>query len=506
MKKDRLLLALIVLLGAIVRLYKWNSYGFWYDEVNWLAYPKEGLLNILIDTARILKPPFFRFLLYFWSLLGKTEFFLKLLPAIFGIAIIPLIYKLGSDLFDKRTGIIASLLLSISPFHIYYSQELTHYTLTTFLALASIFFLVRMVRGNKTEDHIGYILATSLSLYTNYICILLLIAQNIFFICFRKKYANLIRTWLIEQLLIVLLFSPWLLIANKQIQYLAAMPDLTKWYDDLWGRDFLWLRILQLMRLFNSGYNANFTINSLVSLLFFPLFIFGVSSVMKQKNADHITKILIFWLIIPIIFSMVFAKIQPSFTYRNFIFILPAYYIVIAYGMTRIKQLRYTVPLVLLCTIALLSFSLANYFRNIFPYPEYFYRPGVHPKIDLRSASQYIVNNRKDGELIVHASIATGAPHLYYLSLKTETKIMPWVLEVPPSSKNCVTVYKIEELPQIIKGYKVAWFILSSWEPQDLKRDVDREENKFKEFFDRRFPLLAHKQFTGIDLYLYALL
>ena len=78
-----------------------------------------------------------------WMHFGQTEFVIRSLSALFGIAAIPAVYRLGRRLFDVPTGLIAAALLATHSFHIRYSQEARAYSLQVFLLiLCDLLFLL----------------------------------------------------------------------------------------------------------------------------------------------------------------------------------------------------------------------------------------------------------------------------------------------------------------------------------------------------------------------------
>ena len=60
----------------------------------------------------------------FYKLFGINEFTSNLLPLITSISFILLIFYLGREMFDERTGLIAAFLLSFFPLHVFYSTVL----------------------------------------------------------------------------------------------------------------------------------------------------------------------------------------------------------------------------------------------------------------------------------------------------------------------------------------------------------------------------------------------
>src|SRR3989338_9768362 len=103
-----ILLVLILLLGSFLRIYKLGEESFWLDESATVYASKQSASYILgnIINTRVLVPEYFKdgggempayFLMsYYWTqIIGLSEFKLRLLPSIFGIISILMIFLLG---------------------------------------------------------------------------------------------------------------------------------------------------------------------------------------------------------------------------------------------------------------------------------------------------------------------------------------------------------------------------------------------------------------------------
>jgi uncharacterized membrane protein len=91
------LVALIVLLGALLRFYGLDREPLWSDEAATLRYaemPQAWLWRDSFDTS----PPLYYSLERIWLAFGRSEVALRSLPAAIGTATIPLIYMLGRTL------------------------------------------------------------------------------------------------------------------------------------------------------------------------------------------------------------------------------------------------------------------------------------------------------------------------------------------------------------------------------------------------------------------------
>jgi len=504
--KTNFLFILILLIGIALRIYNLGKYNFWWDEILSIEIAKAMTFWNIAYFGYATASPLFYLLLRFWLHLGNSEFILRLLPFIFGVLSIPTIYLVGKELFDKKVGLISAFILAISPFHIYYSQELRTYSLVTFLALITIYYLVRILKKNKIFYWVGFITSTMLILYSHNIALFLMITVNCYFLLFYKKYKILWRNWLISQFIILLLYLPWVKIIFVQIWYAKALGC----FQGI-PTDYL-TNFIQIFRIFNLGYNAKEITHLLIILLFLPLFLFGIWDEEKKEEIY----LLLCWLFIPIIMLTIFSNLMfPLYLVRVLIYISPAYYIIIAYGVSRLKLNKIYLYFFLFFSI-LVGFSLKNHYLNIFPLPELPYRVGVHPRKEFKLASDYINQNYQKGDIIGHTSEATHLPflyyhkkkleetifvsghqnldinhlklHLFYFKILKEKKILPININIPVN---------IETIKR--NSYKRIWLVFSSWE----NNQTDLALENIKKYLEKNFIIVKTKEFLGITIYLY---
>lgn len=118
-------------LAAVLRLWRLGAWSLWIDEGNTL-YLTQHLSG---------KRPTDAYPLFFWlerlvvDVLGTGEFALRLLPALFGIASVPLLYLLFRRPAGERAAFWAATLMALSPWHVFWSQNARYYTLLLLLAL-----------------------------------------------------------------------------------------------------------------------------------------------------------------------------------------------------------------------------------------------------------------------------------------------------------------------------------------------------------------------------------
>ncbi len=131
-----ILLILITLLAFSLRFYKLGEWSFWGDE--YITVRKA--INIFGGGVTRLSPSMLSTHIVL-DRFGVTEWNARLVSASVGIISVPILFWLVKRLFNAYAALIAALLLAVSPWHIYWSQNARFYTtLLLFFTLALFFF------------------------------------------------------------------------------------------------------------------------------------------------------------------------------------------------------------------------------------------------------------------------------------------------------------------------------------------------------------------------------
>lgn len=136
-------LLLITLIAAAARLYRLGFQPLWVDEeMTWSMLRPGAGLDFWEQLRDQIQGPLYLALTWPLARLGFSEAWLRLPAALAGIAAVPALALLAQRLAGGRTARLAGLLLALSPFHLWYSQEARGYTLLMLGAvLASLAFL-----------------------------------------------------------------------------------------------------------------------------------------------------------------------------------------------------------------------------------------------------------------------------------------------------------------------------------------------------------------------------
>lgn len=151
------LVVLFTLIGGGLRVLLLAMKGMATDEtVNvWLA--SQNFSNMLQWIARIHpQPPLYYWLLHGWmKLQGDAAYSVRLFSVLFGTGTIPIVYLIGKRMGSVAMGLIAAVTLVVSPFHIFYAQETSMFTLLGFNAAVAIYALVRLLTDARSSQPLG---------------------------------------------------------------------------------------------------------------------------------------------------------------------------------------------------------------------------------------------------------------------------------------------------------------------------------------------------------------
>ncbi|MBN2496242.1 MAG: glycosyltransferase [Deltaproteobacteria bacterium] len=206
----------LTLLGLLLRFFEIGAESYWLDETISMLFVDRPLWEIPGYLAvKSVHPPLYFMLLHVWSaLFGLSEIATRSLSAGLGAASIPFIAAIGAEVFDRRTGLFAALLLCVSPFHVFYSQEARPYALLGFLVLLAFWIYLRMSKAPSWKTYLGYTVACGCLIYTHVFGLFAVLTLNIHYLAVwllsRDRKGPSPMVWFGLQLGLVALFAPWI--------------------------------------------------------------------------------------------------------------------------------------------------------------------------------------------------------------------------------------------------------------------------------------------------------
>ncbi len=250
-----ILTSLALFVGLALRLHDLGAQSLWYDETVTTYLARQSVSDLLVHTARDIHPPAYYLLMHAWFALIPVqpgfEFLAALPSVVWGLLLLPLTYVVGRRAgFSQTVSLVALWLVAIAPFHIWYSQEVRMYTLGAALGMICIWSVLALLRSTAASPRpslgpwAAYVLAAAAGLYTLYYFGFLLLALNLLVLLVLLVWLRQARQqsmpaalprfagrWVGAQVLILVLFLPWLPTAIRQI----TNPPVPPWRTPVSG-------------------------------------------------------------------------------------------------------------------------------------------------------------------------------------------------------------------------------------------------------------------------------
>lgn len=402
----------IVALAAGLRFAGIGSESLWLDEATSLILAQNPPAQIVALTAEDIHPPLYYLLLRAWLVFGTGEAAMRSLSAVIGVLTVLALYALGRELSGRLTGLLAALLLAVSPLHVFYSQETRMYALVTLWAVLSSWLMVRALRGGRWPAWAGYAGAVTLGMYTHYYMGFIVLAQNL---CVGYLWLRgwldraMVRRWIAAQAAWVILFAPWVPTVIRQVRGGGG-----GWIEQAVGRPGL--------RALADTFIA-FTIGTLRerfplwlrrgSYVAYALALAGAAwamlrpAVSGRRGSDAWTpaeRVLLPALlsVVPLGLVWLIAQARPIFSLRYLLPFLPAFCLLLALGVRRIGQWRAPAG----AAMAALLAALALWGTLL--------QAQVPQKEDWRGLTAYLVEQSAAGDVVMPEPFWNAKPLQYY--------------------------------------------------------------------------------------------
>ena len=238
----RVILLLTLWVGFALRVHRLGAQSLWYDETVSAVLASKSIPALVAHTAGDIHPPGYYLLLHLWmGCTGSSEYALAFFSLVFGMLLVALVYAVANRLLGSRTAVWACLLTAVSPFQVWYSQEVRMYTLGTTLGLLTLWFTWRLLCTWEDGGHscdrgqfwwwgkwaAAYATTAALGLYVLYyfgFLLAFLATVPALWLAAARRWRRLLY-WMGLQLAVLVLYLPWLPISWRQ----ATSPPVPPW-------------------------------------------------------------------------------------------------------------------------------------------------------------------------------------------------------------------------------------------------------------------------------------
>lgn len=411
-------ITLLVIVAAITRFYNIGFNSIWLDEAATYMFSQPGFIEIWETTvAGEYNPPLFHWFEHvIISIAGASEISLRFLPAVFGIALVPVTYELGKMVNDKYTGFVAALLVALAPVHIFYSQEARAYTLAVLLTTIALWAHLKLMDlrdANISERRNKIILygvitagACALAVWSHFyafIFVAVIFAHGMWY--FRTSFSRDRKMWgfgkeyIIKAILPPILFI-WatlpLLIVTVSLYFRHTQSAPTYGMS---GIDLITSTLVYI-----AGYNTFVVVVVLGAALL------GIATLFKERQEIAIVLIVIS---LALLFGGVFLADKIPILPRYNLYLLPLIMVMAAEGILFVKR-KFDSKLIPIAILAIILVGCAP------PLAEYYQ---TYTKDDWRGFSTVLQANTLPGDTVVVIPWYITYPLDFYYTNETDGTI-----------------------------------------------------------------------------------
>ncbi|OGE76919.1 MAG: hypothetical protein A3C85_01265 [Candidatus Doudnabacteria bacterium RIFCSPHIGHO2_02_FULL_48_21] len=227
----------ILIIAGLLRFYNNTALALWHDEAFSALYMRYSWDEMMYRIGLDVHPPLYYWILRLWTgFAGEHLMSLRLLSIIFGVLTVWAAYAFVKVAWGRRLALLAALAIALNPFQIQYALEARMYTLGTFLALWSSYFMAKALQseGVRKKYWIGYSLTVAAMLYTHYYLVFTIAAQGLFILMHiikYRSYKNILAAAAVYAGAAIL-YVPWLPTFMQQVARVQEsywIPPMNAW-------------------------------------------------------------------------------------------------------------------------------------------------------------------------------------------------------------------------------------------------------------------------------------
>lgn len=405
------LVAGVLLLAVLLRFYGLGAESLWLDEATSLVVADNPPAQVIALTAADIHPPLYYLLLRTWLVFGQSETALRSLSAVIGALSVAALYGLGKALWGPAAGVLAALLLAVSPLHIWYSQETRMYGLMALWAILASWLMFSAWEQRSWLRWAGYSLVVAMGMYTHYYFGFVVLGHNLFvgYLLLRRAVAQgTLRRWVVVQATWVLLFVPWLPTVVRQIRggggawvaHAVGRPTIQVLWDTYIGFTIGPVREMIPLWPRRAAYVAY-----LLMLGVAIWTVFRTSRGQEQPRGWTVADRGVFcllWGAAPIGIVWLASQLKPMYSLRYLLPFLPPFYLLLAVGFDGLMRRKAAIGLALAGVLVMLNAAGAWMMAETLQKP------------DWRGLTARLMEQAAEGDVLVPEPFWNAKPLNYY--------------------------------------------------------------------------------------------
>lgn len=440
------------------------------DEAQSLFQTNRDLQGVLFLVAQDVHVPLYHILLHYWQLLfGNDVFVARIMSLVFFVALIPSVFALTTYIYNRKVGLFAALLITISPFLNWYGSEARMYSLLALIVVWHQYSFLKIFREGKSAQWVLYVVTAILGMYTHYFFAFVLLCEVVFYFIYRHHFAakKALRKFLIAALCVICALAPWLYYVQKLGTASNTQPHLGEPTS---------------VDLFNtySQFIFGFQVDSLNTILvsLWPIVVMlAFFALQRNKVISKETIFFVFAATVPVLAAFIVSiTVRPFYQSRYLIVALPALLIVISWIVSIYpKKIAQALRIcIIVVTLGLFTVQVMN--------------PDTPVKENYREAINYLNSRASSKDVVIMSAPFTIYPAEYYYKGAAKVTTQPIWNRFEQGSVPAYDAGKLaDEVKANTDSYQTAWLVLS----------YDQGYNeKIKQYYDGHFERTSQREFS----------
>jgi uncharacterized membrane protein len=324
-----------------------------------------GAMIHRLATTDVHPPLYFTVLWASIRLIGVGDFAVRVPSIWFGIVLIPLVYLLGKEAYDRRTGAVAAVLVAVAPYMVWYSQEARMYSMLMVFSVLALWAQLRIFHRGGWYPWVVYTLASVAMIATQYFGIWQLLVQQLVFvgaivIRFRRKDRPgvLLRAWLFSVVPMLVALVPLGLMMKQQFSVHQATGQAFGGAatSGLAAGSVTIYSVITNFGYAMFGFHSNVVMSDVISL--WP-FIMLVGLALLGRRSTWVTYLFMAAVAVPVGAMFVLGHFQSTLAdVRYLSTIVPVVLLLVARGVTSVAKKNVALTLVVIAIVGVMAVAL----------------------------------------------------------------------------------------------------------------------------------------------------
>ncbi len=446
----------MLLVAFAVRVGSLEAQSLWRDEVDQWRFALQPWAEMSRNFIRAgWNGPLYSLLLRGWIVLtGETAFALRYFSVLWGVLGVALALTLMRRLAGGREARWAAYVMALSPYLVWYAQEVKMYTWVPALTLLALYALERACERRQWRWWGTVLLATTLAFYSHILAALLIPVEVLWFWLCERRHP---QAWRRGGLVLALLVVPYLPLLRWQLPLLLRVRET----------GFPAYTLGEMVAVLLSGWSFGIAIGgafwdrlTVTAMGAFGLLaLLGAGRLALARRWRELGKSLS-WIGVPLLSVWAISQRGPIFADRYLIWCAPAFYLLVGSGLAALRRLW---PLLLVGLTVIEGAGL--------------YKQAAYPiKPQFREAARYLLAHRAPGELLLFQIPYNHHVVGYYFDGRP---LDPWAEAPYTNWRDAEGRYRVgedyvhQQMRTLLAGHHTLWLVYSEvalWDDRELVR------------------------------------